>query len=60
MFIARDKLHNQGLRQAVIVVPERAIGSSFADEPLSQHGFERDWQVAPQWMNWALRRLMTA
>jgi hypothetical protein len=49
MFIALDKLHNQGLRQAIIVVPERSIGSSFADEPLSQHGFDRDWQVAPQW-----------
>lgn len=49
MFIALDKLHNQGLRQALVVVPERSIGSSFADEPLSQHGFEWDWQVAPQW-----------
>ena len=49
MFIALDKLHNQGLRQAIIVVPERSIGGSFADEPLSQHGFYWDWQVAPQW-----------
>jgi superfamily II DNA or RNA helicase len=49
MFIALDKLHNQGLKQAIVVVPERSIGSSFADEPLSQHGFFADWQVAPQW-----------
>jgi len=49
MFIALDKLHNQGLAQAIIVVPERSIGSSFADEPLSQHGFYWDWTVAPQW-----------
>jgi hypothetical protein len=49
MFIALDKLHNQGLRQALVVVPERSIGSSFADEPLRQHGFDWDWQVAPQW-----------
>lgn len=49
MFIALDKLHNQGLQQAVILVPERSIGGSFADEPLSQHGFYWDWQVAPQW-----------
>ncbi|MDO8310524.1 MAG: DEAD/DEAH box helicase family protein, partial [Sideroxyarcus sp.] len=49
MFIALDKLNNQGLRQAIIVVPERSIGSSFADEPLSQFGFYWDWQVAPQW-----------
>ena len=43
MFIALDKLHNQGLKQAIIVVPERSIGGSFADEPLSQHGFYWDW-----------------
>lgn len=49
MFIALDKLHNQSLLQAIIVVPERSIGSSFADEPLSQQGFYWDWQVAPQW-----------
>ena len=49
MFIALDKLNNQGLKQAIIVVPERSIGSSFADERLSQHGFDWDWQVAPQW-----------
>ncbi len=49
MFIALDKLNNQGVRQAIIVVPERSIGGSFADEPLSQSGFYWDWQVAPQW-----------
>ena len=49
MFIALDKLNNQGLQQAIVVVPERSIGGSFADEPLSQYGFDWDWQVAPQW-----------
>jgi hypothetical protein len=49
MFIALDKLHNQSLQQAIVVVPERSIGGSFADEPLSQNGFYWDWQVAPQW-----------
>jgi len=49
MFIALDKLHNQGLKQAIIVVPERSIGSSFTDEPLSQFGFYWDWVVKPQW-----------
>ncbi len=49
MFIALDKLHNQGLKQALIVVPERAIGGSFADEPLTQSGFPWDWVVKPQW-----------
>src|SRR5437870_8731016 len=49
MFIALDKLHNQALRQAIIVVPEKAIGASFHDEPLSQFGFWADWTVAPRW-----------
>ncbi|UBU61508.1 DEAD/DEAH box helicase [Acidithiobacillus ferrooxidans] len=49
MFIALDKLNNQGLQQAIVVVPERSIGGSFADEPLSQYGFFWDWRVALQW-----------
>ena len=49
MFIALDKLANQGLKQAIIVVPERSIGASFYDEPLSQFGFWADWIVAPRW-----------
>ncbi|PLX45960.1 MAG: DEAD/DEAH box helicase [Hyphomicrobiales bacterium] len=49
MFIALDKLNNQGIRQAIIVVPERAIGGSFADEPLTKFGFYWDWKVKPQW-----------
>lgn len=49
MFIALDKLENQGLRQAIIVVPERSIGGSFADEPLSKYGFWADWSVKPHW-----------
>ncbi len=49
MFIAIDKLLHQGLKQAIIVVPEKSIGGSFADEPLSKFGFEADWTVKPQW-----------
>jgi len=49
MFIALDKLHNQGLEQAIIVVPEKSIGASFNDEPLSQFGFWTDWHVEPKW-----------
>src|ERR1700758_2044031 len=45
MFIALDKLQNQGLRQAIIVVPERTIGASVHDEPLSMYGFWADWHV---------------
>jgi superfamily II DNA or RNA helicase len=49
MFIALDKLQNQGLKQAIIVVPEKAIGSSFHDEKLTKYGFWADWIVAPKW-----------
>jgi len=49
MFIALDKLHNQGLKQAIIVVPEKSIGSSFVDEPLRDFGFWADWHVEPKW-----------
>ena len=49
MFIALDKLNNQGVKQAIVVVPEKSIGSSFNDEPLSKFGFYYDWQVAPKW-----------
>ncbi|MEM7058970.1 MAG: DEAD/DEAH box helicase [Pseudomonadota bacterium] len=49
MFVALDKLENQGMKQAVIAVPEKSIGSSFADEPLSKFGFWADWHVKPRW-----------
>jgi superfamily II DNA or RNA helicase len=49
MFIALDKLKNQGLKQAIIVVPEKSIGSSFHNEPLSKFGFWADWIVQPKW-----------
>jgi superfamily II DNA or RNA helicase len=49
MFIALDKLANQGIKQAIIVVPERSIGASFHDEPLSRFGFWADWRVEPKW-----------
>ena len=49
MFIALDKLHNQGIKQAIIVVPEKSIGASFNDEPLSKYGFWADWHVEPKW-----------
>ena len=42
-------MRNQKLKQAVIVVPEKAIGASFHDEPLSQFGFWADWNVEPRW-----------
>jgi superfamily II DNA or RNA helicase len=49
MFIALDKLANQGIKQAIVVVPEKSIGASFHDEPLAKFGFWSDWTVAPKW-----------
>jgi superfamily II DNA or RNA helicase len=49
MYIALDKLANQGIKQAIVVVPERSIGASFHDEPLTKYGFSADWVVAPRW-----------
>jgi hypothetical protein len=49
MFIALDKLENQQLKQAIIVVPEKSIGASFHNEALSKFGFWADWQVEPKW-----------
>jgi len=49
MFVALDKLTNQGIKQAIIVVPEKSIGASFNDEPLSKYGFWADWHVEPKW-----------
>lgn len=49
MFIALDKLNSQGVKQAIIAVPEKSIGASFANEPLSKFGFYHDWQVEPKW-----------
>ena len=49
MFIALHKLAEGDVKQAIIVVPEKSIGSSFADEPLSKFGFFTDWRVEPKW-----------
>ncbi|MCG7938901.1 MAG: DEAD/DEAH box helicase [Candidatus Thiodiazotropha lotti] len=49
MFIALDKLNNQGVDKAIIVVPEKTIGASFNNEPLSKYGFYWDWEVPPRW-----------
>lgn len=48
MFIALDKLINQGLSKVIVAVPERSIGASFKDTELSKYGFFADWHVKPQ------------
>ena len=49
MFIALDKLHNQGVGKAIVVVPERSIGGSFSNTPLTKSGFWADFEVKPHW-----------
>lgn len=49
MFIALDKIANQGMKQAIIAVPEKSIGASFSNESLSKFGFWADWVVEPKW-----------
>jgi len=45
MFLALDKLHNQGVKKAIVAVPERSIGGSFSTTELSKYGFFCDWEV---------------
>ncbi|HZK08230.1 MAG TPA: DEAD/DEAH box helicase family protein [Bacteroidales bacterium] len=45
MFIALDKLKNQGLKKVIVAVPERSIGSSFAKTNLiKQNHFFANWE----------------
>ena len=48
MFIALDKLTNQGVNQAIVVLPERTIGASFTDVPLGQFGLLMEQVLAPR------------
>ena len=43
MFIGLDKLVNQDIKKVIVVVPERAIGSSFAKTDLKDYGFFANW-----------------
>lgn len=47
MFIALDKLINQGLSKVIVAVPEKSIGGSFDSVALSNDGFFADWEVDP-------------
>jgi len=44
MFLALDKLKNQGLKKVIVAVPERSIGSSFAKTDLMKFGFFANWE----------------
>lgn len=43
MFVALDKLMNQGIKKIIVSVPEMSIGSSFKSMDLSNHGFFANW-----------------
>ena len=45
MYIALDKLQNQGIKKVIVAVPEKTIGSSFASTNLTNDGFFADWQI---------------
>jgi superfamily II DNA or RNA helicase len=45
MFLALDKLFNQGVKKVIVAVPERSIGASFATTDLMTHGFFADWEI---------------
>ena len=50
MFIALDKLVNQGIKKVVVAVPEKSIGRSFKNTNLVNSGFFANWEV-PQYFN---------
>lgn len=49
MFVALDKLQNQGIKKVIVAVPQQNIGRSFKNTELSKFGFFTDWVVAPYW-----------
>jgi len=49
MFLALDKLNNQGIEKVIVAVPERSIGSSFAKTDLKSHGFFTKWEPNDQY-----------
>ena len=49
MFLALDKLKNQGIEKVIVAVPERCIGSSFAKTDLKSHGFFTNWEPNDQY-----------
>jgi len=49
MFVALDKLVNQGIRKVIVAVPERSIGGSFSITKLSEYGFYADWTYNEQY-----------
>lgn len=49
MFIALDKLANQGIKKVIVAVPEKSIGASFEAIKLTEYGFFTDWNPNPKY-----------
>jgi len=49
MFIALDKLKNQGIKKVIVAVPEKSIGASFGTTELKRYGFFADWNPNPKY-----------
>jgi superfamily II DNA or RNA helicase len=49
MFIALDKLENQGIKKVIVAVPEKSIGASFETTELKKDGFFTDWNPNPKY-----------
>jgi superfamily II DNA or RNA helicase len=49
MFIALDKLKNQGIKKVIVAVPEKSIGASFGSTELKKFGFFADWNPNPRY-----------
>ncbi|MBD3863263.1 DEAD/DEAH box helicase [Olleya marilimosa] len=49
MFIALEKLYNQGIKKVIVAVPEKSIGASFGTTELKKYGFFTDWSPNPKY-----------
>lgn len=49
MFLALDKLKNQGTKKVIVAVPEKSIGASFGTTELKNFGFFADWNPNPKY-----------
>jgi superfamily II DNA or RNA helicase len=49
MFIALEKLYHQGIKKAIVAVPEKSIGASFGTTELKKYGFFADWNPNPKY-----------
>jgi superfamily II DNA or RNA helicase len=44
MFLALDKIYNQGIKKVIVAVPEKSIGGSFSKTDLISGGFFANWE----------------